>query len=226
MKAISIKQPSASLIVNGIKDIENRSWRMPEKYKGQRVLIHASREVKNGENGHITYLGNQRAKGKDYRLIDALNQGQNWYVMENNPALWCDINERKLPLGAIIGSVELVDCVINHSSIWAEKTPMVYLGKLTIECQPPIYNWVLANPILFPEPIPAKGKLSFWNFPNIIYQLKHNETMTTEEAMKTLKRHNRWRRGANIEMDDPKKLGEALDEAIRVMKKSIKTKTK
>jgi len=130
--------------------------------------------------------------------------------------LWCDMNERKLPLGAIIGSVELVDCVINHPSIWAEKSTAEHY----------IYNWVLANPILFPEPIPAKGKLSFWNFPNIIYQLKHNETMTTEEAMKTLKRHNRWRRGANIEMDDPKKLGEALDEAIRVMKKSIKTKTK
>lgn len=27
----------------------------------------------------------------------------------------------------------------------------------------PIYNWILANPILFPEPIPAKGKLSFGN---------------------------------------------------------------
>lgn len=31
----------------------------------------------------------------------------------------------------------------------------------------PIYNWVLANPILFPEPIPAKGKLSFWEYENI-----------------------------------------------------------
>ena len=27
-----------------------------------------------------------------------------------------------------------------------------------------IYNWVLANPILLKEPIPAKGKLSFWDF--------------------------------------------------------------
>ena len=46
--------------------------------------------------------------------------------------------------------------------------------------------------------------------------------MTTEEAIKTLKHHNRWRRGANIEMDNPKKLGEAIDQAIRVMEKSIK----
>lgn len=50
--------------------------------------------------------------------------------------------------------------------------------------------------------------------------------MTTEEAIKTLKHHNKWRRGANIEMDDPKKLGEAFDQAIQVMKESIKNKTK
>jgi hypothetical protein len=42
MKAITIKQPWASLIVHGIKDIENRTWACPEKYIGHRVLIHAS----------------------------------------------------------------------------------------------------------------------------------------------------------------------------------------
>ena len=42
MKAISIKQPWASLIVEGLKDIENRTWKCPEKYIGQRVLIHSS----------------------------------------------------------------------------------------------------------------------------------------------------------------------------------------
>lgn len=39
MKAISIRQPWAWLIVNGFKDIENRSW--DTKYRGL-VLIHAS----------------------------------------------------------------------------------------------------------------------------------------------------------------------------------------
>lgn len=39
MKAISIRQPWAWLIVNGFKDIENRSW--DTKYRGI-VLIHAS----------------------------------------------------------------------------------------------------------------------------------------------------------------------------------------
>lgn len=39
MKALSIRQPWAWLIVNGYKDIENRSWNT--KYRGQ-VLIHAA----------------------------------------------------------------------------------------------------------------------------------------------------------------------------------------
>lgn len=39
MKALSIRQPWAWLIVQGYKDIENRSWNT--KYRGQ-VLIHAS----------------------------------------------------------------------------------------------------------------------------------------------------------------------------------------
>lgn len=42
MKAITIKQPWASLIVYGIKDIENRTWPCPRKYIGQRVFIHAA----------------------------------------------------------------------------------------------------------------------------------------------------------------------------------------
>lgn len=40
MKAISIRQPWAWLIVNGFKDIENRSW--DTKYRGA-VLIHAAK---------------------------------------------------------------------------------------------------------------------------------------------------------------------------------------
>lgn len=42
MKALSIKQPWAWLIVNGIKDIENRTWNT--KFRG-RFLVHASKAI-------------------------------------------------------------------------------------------------------------------------------------------------------------------------------------
>lgn len=42
MKALSIRQPWAALIVAGIKDIENRSW--PTQFRGK-ILVHAAQKI-------------------------------------------------------------------------------------------------------------------------------------------------------------------------------------
>lgn len=39
MKTLSVRQPWASLLVSGLKDIENRTW--TPNFKG-RIMIHAS----------------------------------------------------------------------------------------------------------------------------------------------------------------------------------------
>lgn len=128
MKAITIKQPWASLIVHGIKDIENRTWRT--NFRG-RVLIHAA-----GSHGRKFSVNLTDAQTKAAFATIAKE------AMSGN-----------LPFGSIIGSVEIVDCVQNHPSIWAEKG---------------VYNWVLANPIIYENPIKnVKGKLSFWDYPDI-----------------------------------------------------------
>jgi hypothetical protein len=46
VKALSIRQPWAWLIVNGYKNIENRTW--PTRFRG-RVLIHASKGMTRDE---------------------------------------------------------------------------------------------------------------------------------------------------------------------------------
>lgn len=46
MKALSIRQPWAWLIVNGHKDIENRSW--PTRFRGK-FLVHASNGMTRSE---------------------------------------------------------------------------------------------------------------------------------------------------------------------------------
>ena len=66
MKAISIKQPWASLIAHGIKDIENRTWSCPQKYIGQRVLIHVSKTT--DENGWEALTREQLFKVGNSRL--------------------------------------------------------------------------------------------------------------------------------------------------------------
>lgn len=143
MKAITIKQPWASLIVHGIKDIENRSWRTD--FRG-RVLIHSS------------------AKG-DIAKFGCLQPNQRLKVL--NTPMGC-IGFNYLPFGSIIGSVEIVDCVQNHPSIWADKG---------------VYNWVLANPVLFKKPIPAKGRLSFWEYDNLLEDARN----VVDDVIKKLK---------------------------------------
>jgi hypothetical protein len=133
MKALTVKQPWAQLICAGIKTVENRTWKT--NFRG-RVLIHAS-----------------------------ISKKENWYSL-SVPQLKSLKNTRvedfkvsEFPHGAIIGSVEIVDCDINHPSIWAKKSTIAY----SFENIPPIYNWILANPVLFDKPIEnVKGKLSFW----------------------------------------------------------------
>ena len=152
MKTISIKQPWAYLIAAGIKDIENRTWKCPGKYIGKRVLIHASKTQY--ETPMYLLTDEQYDSIKQEKRIEINNS---------------------IEYGCIIGSVEIVDCVINHPSIWAEKTKSIptdvydisnglpaYLGKYNNNV---VYNWVLANPILFDKPIlNVKGRLGFWDY--------------------------------------------------------------
>jgi hypothetical protein len=161
MKVITVKQPWASLIVEGLKDIENRTWQT--KYRG-RVLIHSA--VKPDIEFKNRCLVGLYGIGMTEEMILSANKlSFKWDAF---------LNEN----GLIIGSVEIVDCVINHESIWAERTYQYELeSKLTGECAKgkAIYNWVLSNPIKFPEPIPAKGKLSFWDYPNILSEPEEND---------------------------------------------------
>ena len=43
MKVLSIRQPWAWLIVNGYKDVENRTWAAHRSMIGQRFLVHAGK---------------------------------------------------------------------------------------------------------------------------------------------------------------------------------------
>lgn len=139
MKALSIKQPWASLIAHGIKDIENRTW--ATKFRGT-IYIHAS--------GKPSF--NNLTLNLTHDQIDKIVLGD-----------FCQLDSRSIayPKSAIIGTVDIVDCVINHRSIWAEATE-TSAGHVIDHI---VYNWVLANPVLFEKPIlNVKGKLSLWEF--------------------------------------------------------------
>lgn len=124
MKTLSIRQPWAQLIITGKKDIENRSRRTT--YRG-RFLVHAP------------------MKFDDRGIPLCLTPQQQMQI----PDLHKWVDEGFL-CRAIIGSVEIVNCLRGHHSPWAED-----------DC----WNWVLANPVMFDEPICGiPGKLGFWEY--------------------------------------------------------------
>lgn len=89
MKALSIRQPWAWLIVNGHKPVENRTWRT--KVRG-RIAIHASAKM--------TRL--------DWMTAGFLCQKAGIYLPP----------PEDLPTGGIVGYATVADCVDDHPSLW------------------------------------------------------------------------------------------------------------
>lgn len=90
MKALSIKQPWAHLIVHGGKDVENRTW--ATKHRG-RFLVHASQGMTRAEHSAVVRYCADRG-------LPA-------------PAAY-----ELLQRGGIVGSVSLVDCQRASPSAW------------------------------------------------------------------------------------------------------------
>lgn len=90
LKAITIRQPWAHLVITGAKDIENRDW--STEYRGP-VLIHASKTWSSKEIVSCRRFMEARGLGKPPEPGAAA-------------------------AGAILGVAELVDCVEDHPSPW------------------------------------------------------------------------------------------------------------
>jgi hypothetical protein len=92
MKALSIKQPWAQLIIIGAKKVENRSRRT--SFRG-RFAVHVSLKPAPSEDVDV------EAIPRDLR--EAVKRA------------W----EHNASAGRVIGTVELVDCIRDSNSIWA-----------------------------------------------------------------------------------------------------------
>jgi len=124
MKALSVRQPWAWMIVHGWKDVENRSW--PTRVRG-RTLVHASKGMTHDEY--------------DDAVMVAVDAG-------------CDLGAYDFPTfdridrGGIVGSVEIVDCVVASNSPW-------FFGP---------YGFLLRAPQVLPFR-PYRGQLGFFEVP-------------------------------------------------------------
>lgn len=99
MKALSIKQPWAWLIVNGFKTIENRTRRT--HFRGP-FLVHASsRMTRDDHEACLLFCRSNELLGQ---------------VVNNRRLIIPAFGE--LPTGGIVGRAEIVDCVQKSSSKW------------------------------------------------------------------------------------------------------------
>ena len=157
MIALSIRNPWAWAIVSGLKPVENRSW--VTHFRG-RFAVHACGDLLTAADDMDVI---ERYEGVLEPVAEALVAYPDDFARHLGRLVYLGPDEAfrasiaalaRVPLreepGYIIGEVDLVDCVKGYKSPWSVK------GQ---------WQFVLANPEIYPEPIPAKGKLNFWEVP-------------------------------------------------------------
>ena len=79
------------------------------------------------------------------------NSHKNWSHIYPPQAMDIKLPNRSA-MSAIIGEVEIIDCIKNARSIWA---------------QAGCWHWIMGNPILYDTPIlGVKGRLGLWDYEN------------------------------------------------------------
>lgn len=139
MRAISLWQPWASLIVGGHKRYETRSW--STDVRGC-VLIHAA----------LKWGKTQAAIAARDPFASAL------------AAMGLSIDPLTVPRGALLGSIEIVDCVpcesVRDNLDDAEREYGDYTyGR---------YAWVLSEPRLLSRPVLYRGGRGFFDVPRAV----------------------------------------------------------
>lgn len=144
MKAYTVYQPYAYATVAGLKGYETRPRRT--NIRG-RVAVHAAK-LDAWKSGIL-----ETGKMPEIERILSEHQGTG-----NRAA--------RLEYGAVVGTVEIVDCVhveeIMHTLTERERL----LGDFS----PGRFAWVLRNPVMFEKPIPARGHQGWWNWPFVVIE--------------------------------------------------------
>lgn len=165
MRALTLTQPWATLVAQGAKRIETRSW--TTDYRGP-LAIHAAKGL--GPVEGISGLDTLCAASPFY---DAL-----WPIIGVEEHLY---DVQRLPRGAIVAVAELVDCrctgddvreygahLPEYDQIWMLTDQERAFGDYS----PGRYAWLLADVRRLPTPVPCRGALGLWDVPaNIEAQL-------------------------------------------------------
>lgn len=147
MKALTVKQPWAWAIINGGKNVENRS--KPTKYRGN-LYIHGglgyAKEAEESQAMQEAWINAAQALPRERGYMGPLRQ----------KSLFLDY-------GFVIGTVDVIDCHADSECLgWAEDGSMCSGWAME-----GYYHWVLASPRPLACPFPETGKLGIWNMADL-----------------------------------------------------------
>jgi len=138
MKAISVWQPYATLIVSGFKAIETRGYPAPRGVLGQRIAIASTKNI---------------CKLQRATIADDCFDRQ--YHLTGLPGL------DDLPCGYLLGSVVVVSsCPIEEcllSTLSDRERAFGWYGAWR-------HAWLLRDPLSLADPVPVKGAQGIWEW--------------------------------------------------------------
>ena len=159
MKALTIWQPWASLIMAGAKPYEFRGWRAPRSLIGQPIVIHASaRKIDVEEVGSLFRLRNFRNIDAEHKLAWA----ETCLIADKSQAVFNQALEGTLPFAAGLGTA-----VIGEPRIGTEIAEEFGVPRVndSDRDQHANFGWPLTDIEVWNDPIPMKGRQGFWNWP-------------------------------------------------------------
>jgi hypothetical protein len=154
MKALSVRQPWAGLIVLGLKNIENRTWRA--RLAPMEIAIHAGRKMDERMAENLDHKRSMnpweriRVRVLDRVYADGYNDWRAYPAFRT---------------GALVGTTLVAECTRYHASradadteLWGDEDAIW---------------WRLADARAFVEPEPWRGRLGLFDVPDEIADRAH-----------------------------------------------------
>lgn len=151
MKALTLWQPWASLVVGGAKPWEFRGWRPPRSIVGERIVIHAAaRKVDPREVEQLIRL--LRAGGR-YAAATCLLPIDTALIILRTP---------DLPIGAGLGTAIVGEPVSGHDIA-------IHVGATSANdsdrADHANWGWPMRDIEQWDTPVPMRGAQSLWTWP-------------------------------------------------------------
>lgn len=169
MRALTVRQPHASLIIAGIKPVENRTWPVPK-------TLWTRNPRPSWPNGdlvdydspfpfRIAIHAGARHDGNEFRraLLRATvltGEGEPDNTMQWIRGWWAN-RDAIGGYGALIGTVLVTGC---HGSDTCQVTDG--LCSAWGDTKYGVYHWTLTDPVEVAEPIPMRGRQGLWAVPD------------------------------------------------------------